>query len=265
MTKMNKNETIKFLEGLLFLAGDGVSIDDIVGHFDLTEKDINDAIDALAKKYNDACGINVVRYKRKVQFSTNPALADQISEILNPIRERSLTKAALETVAIIAYKQPITRTEIEHIRGVNSDYAIDLLESNNLIEVVGRKDAIGKPLLFGTTDKFLKRFGLTQISDLPNYETLLERIQVVNSGDGLYRDYDVQMTDLTAEQMLPHQEDNSKMEESIAKLESAKIDVGKLPTRATSGSVQNESMDGDELPPEQDVVTETVGVAIVEE
>ena len=71
-----------------------------------------------------------------------------------------LSQAALETLAIIAYKQPITRTEIEQIRGVNCDYAIQLLQKNNLISVVGRKDAVGKPLLFGTTDDFLKRFEL---------------------------------------------------------------------------------------------------------
>lgn len=230
---MNKTEIVKFLEGLLFLAGDGISVNDVVGHFDITEKDMIEAVEALQKKYDEKCGINVVKYKNKIQFSTNPALADQISEILNPIRERALTRAALETVSIIAYKQPITRTEIEQVRGVNSDYAIDLLENNNLIEVVGRKDAIGKPLLFGTTDNFLKRFGLSDISDLPDYDTLLERINVVNSSsNSLYRDYDVQMTDLTAEQRQPQHEDNSKLEESIAKLESAKIDEQKYRVKA---------------------------------
>ena len=225
---MNKTELVKFLEGLLFLAGDGISTDDLVGHFDLTEKAVNNAIEVLQEKYNGDCGINLVKYKNKIQFSTNPELAENISEILNPIRERALTRAALETVAIIAYKQPITRTEIEQVRGVNSDYAIDLLENNNLIEVVGRKDAIGKPLLFGTTDKFLKRFGLTDISDLPDYDSLLERINVVSATNSLYRDYDVQTTDLTVEQQRPNREDNSKMEESIARLELAKQEEQRL-------------------------------------
>ena len=85
----------------------------------------------------------------------------------------------LEVCALIAYKQPITRLEIDEIRGMNSDYSVDVLLDNNLIEVVGRKDAVGKPLLFGTTDNFLKKFGLTSINDLPDYETLLERIKVV--------------------------------------------------------------------------------------
>ena len=83
--------------------------------------------------------------------------------------------------------------EIENIRNVkNADYAIDLLISNNLIEVVGRKDAVGKPLLYGTTDQFLKRFGLTSIENLPNYNELLDRIRVIHSeGDSLYREFSI--------------------------------------------------------------------------
>ena len=120
--------------------------------------------------------------------------------MLNPIREKALTKAALETVAIIAYKQPITKLEIEEIRKINSaDYAIQVLLDNKMIEIVGRKDAVGKPYMFGTTDEFLKRFGLKDINELPDYEELLERIDVIRnetydsqlSSDGLYRAYDV--------------------------------------------------------------------------
>ena len=85
----------------------------------------------------------------------------------------------METAAIIAYKQPITRLEIEQVRGVNSDYAINNLLENKLIEVVGRKDAIGKPLVFGTTDEFLKRFSLNALADLPDYDELLDRIKVI--------------------------------------------------------------------------------------
>ena len=133
-----------------------------------------------------------VRFKNKIQLCSNPKIVENISEILNPIRERSLTRAALETVAIVAYKQPITRTEIEAVRGVNCDYAIQLLQSNNLIEVVGRKDAVGKPVLFGTTENFLKRFEINNIEELPNYNDLLNRIRVIHSeGDSLYREFKI--------------------------------------------------------------------------
>ena len=101
--------------------------------------------------------------------------------MLNPIKEKMLTKIVLEVCGIIAYKQPITRLEIENIRGgANCDYAINTLLDNNLIEVVGRKDAVGKPLLFGTTDTFLKKFNISSLKDLPDYEQLLERIKVLH-------------------------------------------------------------------------------------
>ena len=85
----------------------------------------------------------------------------------------------LETLSIIAYKQPITRLEIEEIRGVDCTYAVQNLSKMNLIEVVGKKDAVGKPLLFGTTDEFLKRFSLNDLDDLPDYESLADRIETI--------------------------------------------------------------------------------------
>ena len=101
--------------------------------------------------------------------------------MLNPIREKEWTKAMLETLAIIAYKQPITRLEVEEIRGVDCTYAVQNLSKLSMIKIVGRKDAIGKPLLFGTTDEFLKRFNLSGIDELPNYDKLLERITTLSN------------------------------------------------------------------------------------
>ena len=106
-----------------------------------------------------------------------------ISCVLNPIKEKELSTAALETVAIVAYKQPVTRLEIEQIRGVNCDYAVQVLLKHNLIEVVGRKDVVGKPLLFGTTDAFLKRFQIESVEQLPDYEQLLASIKVLEEGN----------------------------------------------------------------------------------
>lgn len=182
----------KIIEAVLFVAGDGVDRDEFKRIYDLSDKELNKCIDILKERYNEKTGVNIISYKNKLQLCSNPELADAVAEILNPIRERSLTKAALETIAIIAYKQPITRTEVEQVRGVNCDYAIQLLQSNNLIEVVGRKDAVGKPLLFGTTDNFLKRFGLENLDALPNYRELLDRIRVIHSeGDSLYREFGI--------------------------------------------------------------------------
>ena len=189
---MKLNEIAKVVEGVLFVSGEGVDIDEFKTKYEMNDREFNKCLDILKEKYNQDSGINIIQYKNKVQLCSNPVYADSIAEILNPIRERSLTKTAMETVAIIAYKQPITRGEIENIRGANSDYAIQLLQSNNLIEVVGRKDTIGKPLLFGTTENFLKRFGLESIDELPNYNELLDRIRVIHSdGDSLYREFKI--------------------------------------------------------------------------
>ncbi len=189
---MNLNEIARIIEGVLFVAGEGVEIDEFKTRFDMNDREFNKCLDILKQRYNGESGINIIQYKSKVQLCSNPEIVENIAEILNPIRERSLTKAALETVAIIAYKQPITRLEIENVRGVNCDYAIQLLQSNNLIEVVGRKDTVGKPVLFGTTENFLKRFELESIDQLPNYNELLDRIRVIHSdGESLYREFSI--------------------------------------------------------------------------
>ena len=182
----------RIIEAVVFVSGDGVDKDEFKRLYDLSDKELNKCLDILKQKYSGDSGIHIIQYKNKIQFCSNPELVENVAEILNPIRERSLTKAALETVAIIAYKQPITRTEIEEIRGVNCDYAVQLLQNNNLIEVVGRKDAVGKPLLFGTTETFLKRFELESLDALPNHKELLDRIRVIHSeGDSLYREFTI--------------------------------------------------------------------------
>lgn len=178
------------LEALLFVSGDSVEIGDIIEKWQVTEKEILDAFEALKQRFNDEFGIKILHFKNKLQLCSNPEFADEISLVLNPIRERNLSKATLETIAIIAYKQPVTRLDIEQIRGVNSDYAIQTLLKHNLIEVVGRKDAVGKPLLFGTTDEFLKRFDLENLNSLPNYDDLLNSIQIINQ-TSLYNEFEI--------------------------------------------------------------------------
>lgn len=189
---MSLKEIAKIIEGVLFVSGEGVDIEEFKSRFEMNDREFNKCLDILKEKYNENSGINIIQFKKKVQLCSNPDIVENISDILNPIRERSLTKAAMETVAIIAYKQPITRLEIENVRGVNCDYAIQLLLTNNLIEVVGRKDTVGKPVLFGTTENFLKRFELQSIEELPNYNELLDRIRVIHSdGDSLYREFKI--------------------------------------------------------------------------
>lgn len=170
----------KIIQSILFVAGDGVEYFDIADKLGVTVEDVESAIEKLKIELEDSkSGIQIITFNKKAQLCSNPDYADQVAEVLNPIKEKALTKAVMETAAIIAYKQPITRLEIEQVRGVNSDYAINNLLENKLIEVVGRKDAIGKPLVFGTTDEFLKRFSLNALADLPDYDELLDRIKVI--------------------------------------------------------------------------------------
>ena len=171
----------EIIEGILFVSGDGVSFEDIADKLNIELDEVKEAILLLKdEKEKDNAGIQVVVYNNKAQLCSNREYFNEISEVLNPIRERALTRAVLEVCAIIAYKQPITRIEIEAIReSKNCDYAVNALLENNLIEVVGRKDTVGKPLQFGTTDTFLKKFGLSSIDELPEYDELLERIQVI--------------------------------------------------------------------------------------
>ncbi len=179
---------------VLFIAGEGVEKNFIAEKLNVSESEIDKVIEQLKKEYNNEKGIHVITFKNKVQLASNPAYAEYISTVLNPIREKSLTRAALETLAIIAYKQPITKLEIEDIRRVNCDYAVQVLSDQNMIEVVGRKDAVGKPLLFGTTENFLKRFNLNDLAELPDYDSLLERIRVIEEdelpkSDSLYNEF----------------------------------------------------------------------------
>ena len=211
---MSLKEIAKIIEGVLFVAGEGVSIEEFKSRFEMNDREFNKCLDILKEKYNKDSGVNVITYKNKVQLCSNPEIVESISEILNPIRERSLTKAAMETVAIVAYKQPVTRIDIENIRGVNCDYAIQLLQANNLIEVVGRKDTVGKPVLFGTTENFLKRFELNSLEDLPNYNELLDRIRVIHSdGESLYREFkipDEETAEQQAEQPMETQDETEE-------------------------------------------------------
>lgn len=199
----------EILESLLFLSGNGLKVADVATQLEVKTADVNTAVKRLKEKYGGKSGIHLLSFNGKIQFATNPAYSDVVACVLNPIRERDLSNAALETIAIIAYRQPVTRLDIEQIRGVNSEYTVQMLLKNNLIEVVGRKEAVGKPLLFGTTDEFLKRFQLESLDELPDYETLLESIKVIGEKNdesrSIYNEYEIPDEETSEE--LPAEED----------------------------------------------------------
>lgn len=171
------------LEALLFVSGDGIAISDICNFWELQKSEVNAAVKRLQKKYGGASGVHLISFNGKIQLASNPDYADILSCVINPIREKALSTPAMETLSIIAYRQPVTRLDIEHIRGVNCDYALQALLKNNLIEIVGRKEALGKPLLFGTTETFLKKFGIEDLSQLPQRDELLEKIKNIEESE----------------------------------------------------------------------------------
>lgn len=164
------------IESVLFVSGDAVSAKDIAEKTGVSEKDILNAAKELQKKYEGDSGVQLLIFNKKLQFCSNPEYADAVSGVLNPIKERELSRSMLEVAAIIAYKQPVTRLDLEELRGCNSEYALQNLLKLGVIEVVGRKDAIGKPALFGTTDEFLKRFQISDLNELPDYDELMCKI-----------------------------------------------------------------------------------------
>ena len=186
----NLEKLTNIIESILFVSGTQVAISDISEKLEVTDKDIASCVKILQEKYNGDSGIQLLSFNKKLQFCSNPAYAEQVSSVLNPIKEKELSKSMLEVAAIIAYKQPVTRIDLEEIRG-NSEYAVQKLLELGVIEPVGRKDAVGKPVLFGTTDKFLKRFQISSLDELPDYEELINKIQLVRGNvndDGyLYR------------------------------------------------------------------------------
>ena len=170
-------ELTKIIEGIVFVAGDSISAKDIAEKLFCTEKEVIKCAKELQKKYSENDGINLLIFNNRLQFCSNPKFADQISNVLNPIRERELSRSMLEVAAIIAYKQPVTRLDLEHIRGVNSEYAIQVLLKLGIIEVTGKRDTIGKPAEFGTTDEFLKKFQISSLDELPDFEEMMSNIR----------------------------------------------------------------------------------------
>ena len=162
------SELSKILEAILFVSGEPLQIAALANALEVTELEVSAAADELASDYDyHRRGICLKRFGSHIQLSTRADYAPQIEKLLQPIQKQSLSQAALETLAVVAYKQPVTRLDIEAVRGVKCDYSVQSLVNKGLIEEVGRKEALGRPILYGTTDAFLSHFGLASLEDLP--------------------------------------------------------------------------------------------------
>lgn len=174
------------IESLIFASDDSISENEIINAIkeidgddtDITPSDVDQCVDQLNEQYKEVdLSFQIVKIANGYAFATKPDYAKYIGYLSTEKSKRRLSQAALETLAIIAYKQPITKPEIESIRGVNSDYMINTLLEKNLITIKGRAETIGRPLLYITTEEFLKYFGLHKITELPKPREIEEIMQ----------------------------------------------------------------------------------------
>lgn len=169
------------IEAILFAAENPVAIDDLLKHLNkenpetYTLEYITEIIGLIQEKYqNELFPFQIGQVGGGYQFLTKPAFHEVVSAYLNRNTVKRLTQAALEVLAIIAYKQPVTKNLIESIRGVNADYAVQKLMEKELIEIAGRSEEVGKPLLYKTTQQFLDYFGINSIDEMPKLKEFEE-------------------------------------------------------------------------------------------
>lgn len=166
---MELNELKAIVEGVLFASGDdGVTIKQLTSVLDVSNTTITHLLDELMYDYEDTNrGFTMMNSHDCYYLTTKPEHNHYFKRLLETPHSNKLTQAALETLAIIAYKQPVTRTEIEEVRGVKSDHSVQTLLARSLIEEIGRRESIGRPVLFSTSKDFLTYFGLMSLDELP--------------------------------------------------------------------------------------------------
>ena len=172
------------IESLLFISGDGLSISHIAEILELPEDEIKKNVDKLKEFYkSNARGLEIAEYDGYIQLKTPEENFIHVAKLAESKRKQPLSPAALEALSIVAYHQPVTRSSVEFIRGVNSDGPMSRLVERGLIEECGRLDAPGRPILYGTTKEFLRSFGLNSLSDLPDIEELAQKFPYIKSPD----------------------------------------------------------------------------------
>ncbi|MDD8048532.1 MAG: SMC-Scp complex subunit ScpB [Thomasclavelia sp.] len=187
---MDKNKMLSIIEGILYLVGsDGIDIKELSGVLELSKKETTELMDEFIQTYNDRSlnGLNIVDFGHRYKLATNPEYFIYYQKLVEQTKA-NLSNAALETLAIIAYNQPITRTAVEDIRGVGCDAMIRKLVAKALIKEVGREETPGTPILYGVTDEFMDAFGLTSLDELPELEDIVETGDNEDIFDTRYQD-----------------------------------------------------------------------------
>jgi segregation and condensation protein B len=187
MTETTSSNLLPQLEILLFMARQPLLPEQLARYLEIPEEAALQLVAELTAKYADpAHGLQIVNISDGYQFATKPEYSKPLELYINTPQEFSLSAAALETLTIIAYRQPVSKSAIEAIRGINSDWIVKSLQDKELVEEKGQADTAGRPMLYGTTEKFLRHFGLKNLQDLPpepklqmeaDQETAAEKLQ----------------------------------------------------------------------------------------
>lgn len=175
---MEIREIQSIIEAVLFAAGDPVELERLADIVDVDKRSLREILKKMMDSYNfERRGIHIIRMQDSYQMCTNGVYAEYIGRLAEPPRKQNLSNAALEVLSIVAYKQPVTRSTIEHIRGVNCDYIVNRLIERNFIEEKGRLEAPGRPILFGTTQHFMRAFGISELDELPEFDSLGQTVE----------------------------------------------------------------------------------------
>lgn len=162
------------IEAILFTMGKSVELRQICTALEISEKEAREALESLEKRYEKDSALKLIRLENSYQICTKGKYFDTLVKVAKTPKKQVLSDAVLETLSIIAYKQPITKAEIEKIRSVSSEYSVNKLVEFGLVYEAGRLDAPGRPILFATTEEFLRRFGLESNKNLPLVNPLME-------------------------------------------------------------------------------------------
>ncbi|MGN0713465.1 MAG: SMC-Scp complex subunit ScpB [Anaerovoracaceae bacterium] len=188
---MASNKRIKSaLESMMFVWGEPLDVKTAADVFNMNRQEIYDCFLELQKEYEqEGRGIVIREVNKAFQFVTREENADYIERLCTPVKARRLSQSALEVLAIVAYKQPVTKGEIEAIRGIKCDRVMDGLLKKELVCEKGRSDAVGRPILYGTTDVFLQNFGFSSLKELPPIDDL-EGVMAMDAEVEVERDSD---------------------------------------------------------------------------
>ena len=158
------------IECMLFVAGDPVAIAELARVLDLPTPKTRTLLSEMEYAYRvNERGVQLLVTADTAQLVSNRSYIEDVKKLVNPDETKNVSQSLLETLAVIAYRQPVTRSDVERVRGVRCDYAVTQLQKLGLIVEVGRKDVVGHPTLFGTTDKFLRQFGIHTLEEMPNF------------------------------------------------------------------------------------------------